>query len=406
MRAVQFIRTFLLGVLCLLAPLLLSRSDAQEFTASARFLPDESALTDHWGRTQVSLLFSQGVPYRVRTLDNPRRLVLDFKGITWAGADPAALNQSEYITGLRVGAAAAGWSRMVIDLAEPMIISDTDLQISTASGAARLVMNLRKSSEADYAAAATLDAEPTTATQPSTAPRKDGPLRVMLDPGHGGIDPGAETGGVIEKELMLTFARELKDSLLRVGMDVSLTRDADEFVSLERRVALAHAAEADLFISLHADTLTEGRALGTVVYTLSDSASDAATQALVERHKRSDLLAGVDLSNQDDAVANVLLELARQETTPRAQRLADALVLAFKKDAMPINTRPQRVGGFSVLKAADIPSVLIELGFLSSERDRINLQNAEWRAAMAKSIRDAIVAWQIADETIADLVRQ
>jgi len=163
---------------------------------------------------------------------------------------------------------------------------------------------------------------------------------------------------------------------------------------------------ADLFISLHADALNEGHAHGATVYTLSKTASDKASALLAERHDRSDILAGIDLSGQDDVVADVLIDLARQETQPRADRLAEALRLGIKQRQLKLNTRPMRSAGFSVLKSPDIPSVLLELGFLSSEKDRANLQNPEWRGVMAASIRDAIFAWRQADAATADLVRQ
>jgi N-acetylmuramoyl-L-alanine amidase len=245
----------------------------------------------------------------------------------------------------------------------------------------------------------------------STAPPPprdaDGPLRVMIDPGHGGIDPGAEEGGLTEKALMLVLARELREALLRAGgFEVFLTRDTDMFVSLERRVALAHDAAADVFISLHADALTDARARGASVYTLSDSASDAASAALAERHDRADLLAGVDLSDSDDVVAGVLLDLARQETQPRAEALAQTLLEVFRGEGIPVLGRPLRHAGFSVLKAADIPSVLVEIGFLSSPRDRKNLNDPDWRAGMARGVRNGLRQWLAEDRARRALVRQ
>jgi len=230
---------------------------------------------------------------------------------------------------------------------------------------------------------------------------------VVLDPGHGGIDPGAEVESAIEKDLMLQFALELRELLLRAGgFEVVLTREADEFVSLERRVALAHRAEADVFISLHADAYSDARARGTSVYTLSDTASDAASAALAERHNRTDILAGVDLSGQDDILADVLIDLARIETAPRAERLADAIIDELTSRKLPLLTRPLRQAGFSVLKAPDVPSVLIEVGYLSSPRDLANLRDAVWRAGVAEALRDALSAWRQEDMARAGLVRQ
>ena len=229
----------------------------------------------------------------------------------------------------------------------------------------------------------------------------------MLDPGHGGIDPGAEAGGTDEKTLMLTFARELRELLLRAGgYQVVLTRVDDHFVSLERRIALAHRAGADVFISLHADILSEGRAHGAAVYTLSDDASDVASNKLAERHDRGDLISGVDLSGADDQVADVLLDIARQETRPRTDALAQALADGMAQQGGPMNNRPIRTASFSVLKAADIPSVLVELGFLSSPRDLKNIQNPEWRNGMALGILNGLEKWRQEDLVKRSLIGQ
>ncbi|MEC7964055.1 MAG: N-acetylmuramoyl-L-alanine amidase, partial [Pseudomonadota bacterium] len=173
-----------------------------------------------------------------------------------------------------------------------------------------------------------------------------------------------------------------------------------------RRVALAHEQGAHVFISLHADALAAGQAHGATVHLLSDSASDAASAKLAERHDRDDILSGVDLTGQDDVVADVLLDLARQETKPRAKRLAEAMVEGIRATGAPMNKRPLRHAGFSVLKAADIPSVLLEVGFMSSPRDLENLTNRQWRISVAAGIRDALRAWAREDAALSQLVRQ
>jgi len=221
------------------------------------------------------------------------------------------------------------------------------------------------------------------------------------------LDPGAKHGDLVEKDLMLSFARELREVLLRRGgYEVTLTRDGDHFVSLEGRIALAHHMRADVFISLHADSLAEGLAHGATVHVLSRDASDVASEKLAERHDRSDILSGVDLSGADDSVTDILLDLARQETQPRTEALAAALVAGMAQTGGPMNRRPLRAAAFSVLKAADIPSVLIEIGFLSSPRDLKNLSDAEWRAGMAVGIANGLDAWQKEDAATRPLVRQ
>ena len=147
-----------------------------------------------------------------------------------------------------------------------------------------------------------------------------------------------------------------------------------------------------MFLSLHADAIAEGRASGATIYTLSDTASDEASRKLAERHDRDDLLAGVDLSAQDDVVAGVLMDLARAETGPRSDRLADALVAGLGA-TVGLHKRPHLQADFSVLKSPDSPSALIELGFLSSDKDRARLNDPAWRARAQAGIRDALTAW-------------
>jgi N-acetylmuramoyl-L-alanine amidase len=224
---------------------------------------------------------------------------------------------------------------------------------------------------------------------------------VVLDPGHGGIDPGAERENQSEAALMLTFARELKDLMVRDGrFRVVLTRDEDVFVPLETRTSMARDAGADVFLSLHADALSEGDAQGATVYTLAEEASDEASAALAERHDRDDLLAGVDLTAQDDVVAEVLMDMARTETTPRTKRLAEALVAAIKGAEIRMHRHPLQSGGFSVLKSPDIPSVLLEVGFLSSDRDFRRLSDPAWRAKLAEAMVQALGAWATEDAAL------
>ena len=387
---------------------------AQELSGLARVDMAQSGVRDSARGVELRLVLSQGVPYRIFTLDDPARLVLDFREVDWTGVEPAALNQSARVLAVRVGGFRPGWSRMVMDLSGPYLLESAALEIEGSTGRGRLLVDLVEAAPSAFEAASGEPhlqgwEPPKSALKAQARARQAGdrPLVVVLDPGHGGIDPGAEQGKATEKDIMLSFARELREALLRAdGFEVVLTRDDDSFVSLERRVAVAHRARADIFISLHADAVSEGRAHGATVYTLSESASDAASAALAERHDRADLLAGLDLSGADDVVADVLMDLARMETRPRAQQLARAIALAIADRKLPLNSRPQRAAGFSVLKSPDIPSVLLELGFLSSQRDLKNLQNAEWRARMTRAIQSALDAWRIADAAAADLVRQ
>lgn len=401
-----FLKRIVAFVLCavLAGPVL-----SQDLGALARF--EAGNVRDRWGATELRLEISQGVPWRVFTLTNPNRLVMDFREVQWGEVDPNSLNASDRISAVRMGAYRPGWSRLVADLAEPMSVQTAELATDPSDGAATITVRLQKTDQADFdlTAGAPRDPRwdlPAPALVDTMPPRDPNRVRIVLDPGHGGIDPGAERDGITEANLMLTFGRELQDVLRRAGgFDVILTRDGDYFVSLEARVAAARDAGADLFISLHADALAEGEARGAAVYVLSDDASDAASAALAERHNRDDLLAGLDLSQSDDRVANVLMSLARLDNAPRSEALAKHILEGIRNAVGRVHKRPLRSAGFSVLKAADIPSVLLEVGFLSTEEDLKNLSDPIWRQGMAAGIRDGIIAWRDEDRALAPLRR-
>jgi len=368
-------------------------------TALARADSSASALVDQGDSLEMMLRLSQPVPFRIFSLDDPRRIVVDFSEVDWTGFDAQAFDTAEGVTDLRVGGFVPGWSRMVMDLAAPYGLVHAEMSRDEAGAVLRLNLDPMAADEFALGAGTPLEAQLVRRSEPDEAaiPRKkfgEGPLKVVLDPGHGGIDPGAERDGVREADLMLSFARELQDVLVRAGgFDVTLTRTDDTFVPLETRLTLAREAGAEVFISLHADAISEGRAEGATLYTLADRASDTASQKLAERHDRADLLAGVDLSDQDDVIAGVLMDMARNETTPRTDRLADALVTQLQA-SVGMHKRPRLEAGFSVLKAPDMPSVLLELGFLSSPKDRAKLNDPAWRTRAAWAIRDALYAWQ------------
>lgn len=387
---------------------------AQDFNALARVLPEQSRIVDNKGAgVRLELGLSQGVPYRVFTLRDPYRMVIDFKEVDWTGLDREQVLQTKRISDVQFGAYVPGWSRMVLDLGAPLAVDTASMRVDPDTGSAILTLNLKGTDFDSFAASAGAPRNPGwDLPPPADTPQVmqgggDRPLRVMLDPGHGGIDPGAEAAETNEKSLMLTFARELREYLLRAGgYEVVMTRVDDHFVSLERRISLAHRAGADVFISLHADALSEGQAHGATVYFLSEEASDVASRKLAERHDRGDLIAGIDLSGADDQIADVLLDMARQETQPRSEALAEALASGMAQQGGPMNRRPIRKASFSVLKAADIPSVLVELGFVSSPRDMKNLRNPEWRAEMARGLHQGLESWRQQDLIRRGLIRQ
>lgn len=401
-----------LVVVLLALGLALSSARAQELGALAR-PSGPLAIEAGWRSLSVSLPISQPVPWRTRLLADPPRAVIDFRTIDWSGFDPAATALEGAAAAIRVGEAGGGWSRLVIELSRPMGFEQAGMVTDPATGAASLSLRLVPVSDEDFAAqAAALTATSAPGGDPLTSeglrpPLGQRPTVVVLDPGHGGLDPGAVHEGISEAQLMLTFARELTDSLRRSGnWEVVLTREDDSFVSLESRITVAHEAAADLFVSLHADALEDGEAQGATVYTLSAEATDAAAAALAERHDRDDLLGGgVDLTGADDTVANVLMELARAETGPATASLARALVGAIQGEGLRMHRHPWQEAAFSVLKSPSVPSVLLEIGFLSSPRDRERLRDPEWRARMVRAIGAGLDAW-VTDEVAQQALRR
>ncbi len=393
-----------LAAICLWAAMALGAL-ADDLSALARLRAEDSRIAAaEGGGLAIDLAISQPVPWRVRLLDQPPRLVLDVREVDWTGIETLALPAA--VRAVRAGVFRAGWSRLVLELAGPQAVTLSEM--ATTGDTAAIRLRLAPATAQDFAAAAARPEPPDWTLPDPTAlpvlPEGSGAVVVVLDPGHGGIDPGAERDGQTEAKLMLTFARELKEALLRDGrFKVVMTRDDDVFVPLETRMSLARAAGATVFLSLHADALAEGEAQGATVYTLSDEATDEAAQALAERHDRDDLLAGLDLSAQDDLVVTVLMDMARTETAPRTQRLAEALVAAIRGAELKMHRHPHQEGGFSVLKSPDIPSVLLEVGFLSSARDLKRLSDADWRARMAAALVEGLAVWADQDAAIRDL---
>lgn len=387
-------------------------ANAQDFGVIARVDPVASQIQDGWfGKSSVALHLSQGVPFRVFHLDDPARLIVDFKEADWTGVSADDILEADgRITAARFGSFQAGWSRMVLELSEPMLPIEIGMPVDQVTGQAVLRIALGPVTEKEFAANAGSPPNANWAPEQARTPvveKIDDEFIVMIDPGHGGIDPGAVRDGVNEKDLMLTLGRGLAEALVRSGeAKAFLTRNDDSFVSLPARVSLAHEVGADLFISLHADALSNGQAEGATVYTLSDEASDAASAQLASQHNRADIIAGVDLNGSDDEVANALIDLARQETGPRSEALATALLEMIEEAGAPLSKKRQKQAGFSVLKSADIPSVLIEVGFLSSSRDRANLRDPEWRNLMISALVQAIIAWKADDVATRPLVRK
>jgi N-acetylmuramoyl-L-alanine amidase len=257
-----------------------------------------------------------------------------------------------------------------------------------------LTLELRKTDREAYARATTV-AAPAAVSAPAQPVRGDRRPLVVLDPGHGGIDTGAiGLSRILEKDVVFTFARALKDKLERTGqVRVLLTREGDTFVALNDRVRLARSADASLFVSIHADTLTVSPEVrGLTVYTNSDRASDAEAARLAESENRADSLAGVESAEDGEEIAGILSDLTRRETRTYSHLFARSLVGQITASSR-LNKNPHRSAGFRVLRAPDVPSVLVELGYLSSTSEVELLTAADWRDRTTDSITTAITGF-------------
>lgn len=385
---------------------------AQDFSGLARVDAATSHLVTKGRGVELVLSLSQPVPWRIFTLDEPRRMVVDFREVDWRGLSAENLRQTPHVSDLRFGALRPGWSRLVVDLAEPFAIDSAGMQVAP-SGAATVTVQLSPTSPEDFAAMSGAPPDPgwevMANVDPAPPPMQAGPnqLVVVIDPGHGGLDPGAQRGGLVEAQLMLVLARELAESLARTGEILPvLTRNDDKFVPLSQRISIARAAGADIMISLHADALEVDEASGASVYTLSADAEGRASDRMASRHERGDLLAGVDLTGADDTLAMALMDLARLETAPQTDRFADALVAALAESGARLNAHPRRQDALAVLNAADFPSVLLEAGFLSNAQDRAELASPEGRAPIVAGIHRALILWAEDEARRAALLRQ
>ncbi len=371
----------------------------------ARLIKENSFAKDRFfGGIEINLQLSQGVPYKIWMNRDPLSLIIDFNVLNFNGIDLEKINQSKNIKSIEIKELDTEWSRLSFHLADYWAIENTEMSISPQDNSASLSIFLQSISEGIFS----LTDKPNkdfSSNKISAIENND--FVVVLDPGHGGRDPGAEAGGYRESSLMLELAEAVKESLIRnTDFKVVLTRTEDKFLSLEDRITIASQSDANLFISLHADAVIEGEASGTTVYLLSDKATDKMSAQLASRHDRSEILRGVDLSGLDSQVASVLLDMARQETKPRSEAVASFILKVFKEKITELSSQPLRYAAFSVLKSPDIPSILIEAGFMSTSSDLQNLTTEKWRRKFADSLTEAISRWYVRDKENKVLLRE
>jgi N-acetylmuramoyl-L-alanine amidase len=368
--------------------------------ARAEVIAHDIRIGIHSSKTRVVLDLSAEVKFRIFALADPYRIVVDLPDIAWQVPPAAARGKGGLIGGLRYGQYQPGNSRVVLDLRGPGMVAKSFIVPASKGREPRLVIDIKKGTRQAFLAA--LKPEKTAPARPATtrvapSPKAKSNRRslqkplVVIDPGHGGVDPGAiGVGGSFEKAVTLGMAKQIRAAILARGEQrVLLTRSRDVFIPLRRRVAIARAAGADLFLSVHADSIANRRVRGGGIYTLSETSSDKETEALAAKENRADVIAGVNLSGHDDEVASILIDLTQRETMNYSASFASALVPELRQ-LIRMRRKPHRFAGFRVLKAPDVPSVLIELGYLSNWRDEKMLTNPKSRAAIATAIARAV----------------
>ena len=395
MRALALFLTLSLGLLLLLAP-------PKPALATDGVVAKDARLAGDRQRTRFIADLSKKVEVKVFALGNPYRVIVDAADVSFQMPDGIGNEQRGLVKAFRFGLFAPGKSRIVLDIGGPFLIDHSFVLGARDDQPARLVIDLVPTDEKTFLAKQREQRSKTQeeAKEPiplaASAPSGEKPI-VVLDPGHGGVDSGAKSAnGVLEKNVVLAFAKRLRQKLEASGRyQVHMTRDDDTFLPLKERVRFAREKGAGLFISLHADYFpTEiDDARGATVFTLSEKASDDEARALAAKENLSDAIAGVELpDDSDEVVTNILIDLAQRETNNRSVVMARSIVgeLAAKGR---LHTRQLRSAGFRVLKAPDVPSVLLELGFLSNEEDEKQLTSEAWRDRMAGAIRDAVESY-------------
>jgi N-acetylmuramoyl-L-alanine amidase len=347
-------------------------------------------------QTRFVLELSRKTELRAFTLADPYRVVIDLPQVTFRLPPKMGDVGRGLVKAFRFGLVMAGGSRIVFDLTKPARIDVASVTDAAPGGPARLSLELISTDRESFLRRAELDTRPARADAVPPVPAAaagDARSLVVLDPGHGGIDTGTKgPNGETEKDIVLKVAERLRQRIEKAGKyRVLMTRTDDTFVPLADRVRFARNASAALFVSIHADALPrrEGDAQGASVYTLSDTASDSEAARLAEQENRADIIAGVNLKTEPEDVAGILLDLAERETKGFSLQFAHKL-LADLKTVTRLHKEPLKSAGFRVLRAPDIPSVLIELGYVSNHADLQSLLSDVWQNRTADTIAQAI----------------
>jgi N-acetylmuramoyl-L-alanine amidase len=357
---------------------------------------------DHPDRTRFVVELSEPVEMRTFTLNNPNRVVIDMPAVRWHIEGSPRPGANSAIKGYRYGLFRPGNSRFVIDLSKPADVSDLLVLPPENGYGYRVVLDLYPTAQAKFDRQAGWPADlrarekaAELASLPAQPPLPQSTIKkvIVIDPGHGGVDPGTKSDdGTLEKDIVLAAAQRLRSTLEKRGYTVHMTRDSDVFIQLDQRVRIARSWHADLFVSIHANWIHDPDIAGLSIYTLSERGSDREAAELARRENNSDKLAGVDLSGENSTVAPILIDLAQRDTMNKSSHFAETVLgeLARSQATDILPREPHRSGALVVLKAADVPAVLIELGYLSNPGDAGQMQTEAWRAKVAAAIATAV----------------
>ena len=363
---------------------------------------------EHPNKTRFVLEITEQPAFRVFTLPDPFRVVIDLPEADWLLQPGKAPRDIGLIDDLRFGLYAPGTSRIVLDVNNPVEVSAVKLlPPGPVVPRFRLVIDLQETTRAAYfsgqphspiesAKPLARQKKTTLPPVPGRRPQDERPL-IVVDAGHGGVDPGATgASGIYEKDLMLVYAKELARRLEASGRyQVLMTREDDVVVPLRNRVEIAQLAEADLFVSLHANTHSKSSVIGASVYTISSRASDAEAEALAAKENQADVVAGVTFLTENEDVREILMDLIRRETVNLSKNFANLLVGELGKSTEMLRNS-HRYAGFVVLKSASVPSVLVEVGYLSNPaEERLMRTKGHQRKVSAALLRaiDRYFTW-------------
>ena len=382
--------------------------------ASSNFpVASDARLAGDSKRTRFVLDLDKSIQFRAFALADPYRVVVDIPQVSFQLPPEAGITGRGLVKAFRYGLVMPGGSRIVFDLTGPARIAKSYVLDAANDQPPRLVLELEEVDRTNFVQSLAVESRPQlrpaiadaadpvvamkAAAEPKPADALDLRPVVVIDPGHGGVDNGTQAGGGEnnEKDLVLGFGLALRDRIEKSGKyRVVMTREDDTFIPLADRVRIARNQSAALFVSIHADALPrgEGDAQGATIYTLSDRASDSEAERLAEVENKADAIGGVNLTEEPTEVADILIDLARRETRAFSNRFARLLMGEMKTTAR-MHKRPLKSAGFKVLKAPDVPSVLVELGYVSNKDDLEHLLSENWRARIVGSMGQAIDAF-------------